>query len=167
MADSHLHCDNGGQRYPAWSIGELLSLLGVIRKVLEGPEMIGYQAGVSSWCHKNVSDLRLGMTSSDLSLPPLKWKAREDWEMTWLAFRCVALGHFFCNVEIFTLLMPQFFEDRHGTVSLPPYIPIFLVDIGGSSQLSTWTCMDLTIDASAHVLAKIIDSYWQPTGVCS
>jgi hypothetical protein len=48
MADSHLHCDNGGQRYPAWSIGELLSLLGVIRKVLEGPEMIGYQAGVSS-----------------------------------------------------------------------------------------------------------------------
>ena len=48
MAASYLDLGDGGHGYPAWSVGELLSLLGVIRKVLEGPEVIGYQAGVSS-----------------------------------------------------------------------------------------------------------------------
>lgn len=48
VAASQLDYGNGGHGYPAWSIGKLLPLLGVIRKVLEGPEMIGYQARPSS-----------------------------------------------------------------------------------------------------------------------
>lgn len=147
MAAFHLVYESGRQVSCVGHRGASFSVGGVIGDQRWGGTKLGSCLDASYF--------RSGMASCDFILfasSPMKGQRGTDW---WCgSFRCVAWDMFFhpwdmlllLRVDFFYLFMSQFSEGICGTVTLPPYIPIFIVDIGSDPQLPSWPYVDLTSD---------------------